>query len=258
MLPRLQCLNAVRNAVSIPSLGMRFSTSKIASADLPAAFETQNLDSNKISGLLSLVGVAENRKALRDEEIRRRNAYNRANPQTAAQDQATFTTRTELTKQIHRRWKAGDVYAPHDLSGVEMAKWKKRGKVTRDVFDVVAFDPLATGSYKNFSIMSEYVTPMGRIRGSKETGLRPVNQRKIAKAIRRSIGLGIMPSVHRHPEVLYKARERARENDNYKSGPMWDGARLVVSFSNKNYFWPKLPRSPRPHGINKACRSFHC
>ena len=50
--------------------------------------------------------------------------------------------------------------------------------------------------------MSEYMTEMGRIRHSSETGLRPVNQRKIAKAIRRAIGLGLMPSVHKHPEIL--------------------------------------------------------
>jgi hypothetical protein len=30
---------------------------------------------------------------------------------------------------------------------------------------------------QNFSIMSEYMTPMGRIKHSNETGLRPVNQR---------------------------------------------------------------------------------
>ncbi len=48
------------------------------------------------------------------------------------------------------------------------------------------------------------MTPMGRIKHSNETGLRPVNQRRIAKAIRRSIGMGMMPSVHRHPEILYK------------------------------------------------------
>jgi small subunit ribosomal protein S18 len=35
--------------------------------------------------------------------------------------------------------------------------------------------------------------------------LRPKNQRKIAKAIRRAIGLGLMPSVHRHPLVLRKS-----------------------------------------------------
>lgn len=55
---------------------------------------------------------------------------------------------------------------------------------------------------QNFSIMSEYVTEMGRIRGAKSTGLRRVNQRKLAKAIKRAIALGLMPSVHRHPEIL--------------------------------------------------------
>lgn len=43
---------------------------------------------------------------------------------------------------------------------------------------------------------------MGRIKPSRDTGLRPVNQRKMAKAIRRAIGLGIHPSVHRHPMIL--------------------------------------------------------
>ncbi len=47
-----------------------------------------------------------------------------------------------LSKQITRRFKAGDVYAPHDLSAVEMAKWKKRAKPQHDVFDVLDFKPL--------------------------------------------------------------------------------------------------------------------
>jgi small subunit ribosomal protein S18 len=59
--------------------------------------------------------------------------------------------------------------------------------------------------------MSEYMTPMGRIKHSNETGLRPVNQRRIARAIRRSIGMGIMPSVHRHPEILHMENERRGE-----------------------------------------------
>ena len=60
--------------------------------------------------------------------------------------------------------------------------------------------------------MSEYMTPMGRIKPGTETGLRKVNQRKMAKAIRRSIGLGLMPSVHRHPEILYKEQARIKES----------------------------------------------
>lgn len=55
-------------------------------------------------------------------------------------------------------------------------------------------------------MMSEYMTEMGRIKHSRDTGLRPVNQRRMAKAIRRAIGLGLMPAVHRHPEVMGMAR----------------------------------------------------
>lgn len=48
------------------------------------------------------------------------------------------------------------------------------------------------------------MTPFGRIKHSNETGLRPVNQRKMARTIRRAIGLGLHPSVHRHPMILLK------------------------------------------------------
>lgn len=51
---------------------------------------------------------------------------------------------------------------------------------------------------------------------SKETGLRPVNQRRIAKAVRRAVGMGIMPSVHKHPELLQQiARDRASTGMGY-------------------------------------------
>ena len=57
-------------------------------------------------------------------------------------------------------------------------------------------------------MMSEYVTEMGRIKHNRDTGLRPVNQRRMAKAVRRAIGLGLMSSVHRHPEILDLERKR--------------------------------------------------
>ncbi len=47
---------------------------------------------------------------------------------------------------------------------------------------------------------------MGRIQHWTDTGLRPVNQRKMAKAIRRAIGMGIHPSVHKHPEIIRYGR----------------------------------------------------
>lgn len=55
---------------------------------------------------------------------------------------------------------------------------------------------------QNFTIISDFTTSMGHIQHSKMTGLRPVNQRKVAKAVRRVMGMGIHPSVHRHPELL--------------------------------------------------------
>jgi small subunit ribosomal protein S18 len=68
----------------------------------------------------------------------------------------------------------------------------------------VAFFVLSSDLLQNFSFISEYMTAFGRIKGAEKTGLRPVNQRKVAKAIRRAIGLGIHPSVHQHPEILMR------------------------------------------------------
>lgn len=55
---------------------------------------------------------------------------------------------------------------------------------------------------QNFSMMSEYVSEVGKIQHSKLTGLRPRNQRRMAKAVRRAIGLGLIPTTYRHPEIL--------------------------------------------------------
>lgn len=54
--------------------------------------------------------------------------------------------RQDLERQMTRRWKVGDVYAPHDLSGVEMSKWKQvqqKGRPKKDVFDMLRINPLA-------------------------------------------------------------------------------------------------------------------
>ncbi|KAI9368947.1 ribosomal protein S18 [Aspergillus egyptiacus] len=122
------------------------------------------------------------------------------NRQRFIEDQRAAAESRALAKFQTREWKAGDVYAPHDLSPAEMKKWKTRHPPRTDAFDALKLNPL--DAYKNFNIMSEYMTQMGRIKHRKNTGLRAVNQRKIAKAIRRAIGIGLMPSVHRHPEIL--------------------------------------------------------
>ena len=55
------------------------------------------------------------------------------------------TLRQDLERQLTRRWKAGDVYAPHDLSGIEMGKWKQvspKGRSKKDVLDMLKINPL--------------------------------------------------------------------------------------------------------------------
>ncbi|KAI1258627.1 ribosomal protein S18 [Xylariaceae sp. FL1019] len=113
----------------------------------------------------------------------------------------------DFMRQMPRRWRTGDVYAPHDLSPAEMAKWRRSRRRDQDIVDLLGLRPL--DMYRNFAFVSEFVTPHGRIRGAKDTGLSPVNQRKVAKAIRRAIGTGLHPSVHRHPEIMIRGPDRA-------------------------------------------------
>ncbi|KAK1593263.1 ribosomal protein S18 [Colletotrichum navitas] len=117
----------------------------------------------------------------------------------------------DYIKQMPRRWRAGEIYAPHDLSSVEMEKWRKSKRPNVDVIDLLGINPL--DHYRNFSMVSEYMTAFGQIDHSNNTGLRPVNQRKMAKAIRRAVGMGIHPSVHQHPELL---RKKFRLNASWK------------------------------------------
>ena len=48
----------------------------------------------------------------------------------------------DLDKLQTRRWKQGDVYAPHDLTPAEMKKWKMRKKSSVDAFDILAINPV--------------------------------------------------------------------------------------------------------------------
>lgn len=51
-------------------------------------------------------------------------------------------------------------------------------------------------------MISEFTLSSGQIKNARSTCLRPVNQRKIAKMVRRAQGMGLYPTIHRHPELL--------------------------------------------------------
>ncbi|PQE05796.1 37S ribosomal RSM18 mitochondrial protein [Rutstroemia sp. NJR-2017a BVV2] len=96
----------------------------------------------------------------RAKELARRMLEQRDGASRTQSRQATIddidahTLRGDLSKQISRKWKVGDIYAPHDLSDVEMAKWKKKAKVTHDVFDVIGFNPLEQYKVGQFIYLS--------------------------------------------------------------------------------------------------------
>jgi small subunit ribosomal protein S18 len=48
----------------------------------------------------------------------------------------------DYLRQMPRRWQAGDVYSPHDLSPIEMQKWRKRSVRNSDVIDALGIKPL--------------------------------------------------------------------------------------------------------------------
>lgn len=66
-----------------------------------------------------------------------------AKPRSSAEEMEAFARTEDYTKHMYRRWKSGDVYAPHDLSGPEQKKWKF-GRTTpqSDAFDVLGINPI--------------------------------------------------------------------------------------------------------------------
>lgn len=159
-------------------------------------------------------------------------ARNALTLQERAANQVQASRRNAIEAQMSRIWREGDVYSPHDLSPAEQMKAKSartparardmrpvntRRNGSRDVIDDLGINPLK--EYKNFKMMSEFVTEMGRIRHSRDTGFRMVNQRRIARAVRRAHGLGLLPTVHRHPELLEeRANLRKSDTEIYRRG----------------------------------------
>lgn len=69
---------------------------------------------------------------------------------------------------------------------------------------------------QNFSLIQEFTNSSGQIRHNRETALRPVNQRKVAKMIRRIQGMGLYPTLHDHPELIrsdFYSSERGLSSD---------------------------------------------
>ncbi|KAM7204151.1 hypothetical protein V8F33_001786 [Rhypophila sp. PSN 637] len=150
------------------------------------------------------------RQMLADSNQRRSTGAGANKAANAVADLEAQATTDNYLKMMPRFWTEGSIYAPRDLGVGEATKWStswKASKADQDKIAVLGINPL--DNYRNFTFISEHMTSYGRILHSNKTGLSPVNQRKMAKTIRRAIGLGIHPSVHFHPELL-KIRSRGK------------------------------------------------
>ena len=58
------------------------------------------------------------------------------------EDQKAQGESRALERYQTRDFKAGDIYAPHDLSPAEMKKWGKRRNPQTDAFDALNLNPM--------------------------------------------------------------------------------------------------------------------
>ncbi|KAI1738942.1 ribosomal protein S18 [Xylaria scruposa] len=209
MPPRIPILSALRQGMSL----LKTPSAPLSTTAAPQAL--RNDLGNSTSSILNLEGSASKRGDGTDTtqllgqiyKSMRSSRTDRATSRRNVEDDMRSQNRhDDFMRQLPRRWRVGDVYAPHDMSPSEMAKWRRNTARKQDLVDLLGLRPL--DMYRNFSVISEFITPHGRIERSVQTGLRPVNQRKMAKAVRRAIGLGLHPSVHQHPELLMRGPNR--------------------------------------------------
>jgi len=95
-----------------------------------------------------IVSLDTQEKTSRTKKFDTLQSYTRSIPSKRPQGKALIeesnreVESNELERLQTRRWKKGDVYAPHDLSPAEMRKWRQRSKPDRDVFDMLNINPL--------------------------------------------------------------------------------------------------------------------
>ena len=75
---------------------------------------------------------------------------------TSTSEYAESERLAQYQRQIYRQWQPGDVYAPHDLSGVEQKKWKQgRKRPQEDAFDILGINPVLEYKVRGSSGMWE-------------------------------------------------------------------------------------------------------
>ena len=81
--------------------------------------------------------------------------------------------------------------AKQKSSGDKKLEWAQKG----DAVNMLGIN--LRKEYKNTNMLSSFLDPMGQILSRKATGLSKINQKLVAKAIKRSRSMGFMPYTYR-------------------------------------------------------------
>jgi small subunit ribosomal protein S18 len=107
-----------------------------------------NNNNNPTDALQSLLSLGDTRRSGRGpvtaEEQREimEQQQQANNARLSVRDLRNSATTDNFLSYMPRRWKAGDVYSPRDLSPVEQKKWTKRQAPLKDIVDLLGFNPL--------------------------------------------------------------------------------------------------------------------
>ncbi|KAF9425250.1 hypothetical protein BGZ94_007700 [Podila epigama] len=84
---------------------------------------------------------------------------------------------------------AQQIYKPSDLNDSKRSVYSAPPKPV-DELKILNLNPIV--EYKNAALLSNYITPLGRLMSREQTGLSAKNQRRLTKAVRRARAMCIL------------------------------------------------------------------
>ncbi|KAF8925999.1 hypothetical protein EDD21DRAFT_387495 [Dissophora ornata] len=96
---------------------------------------------------------------------------------------------SEQARMSRGNFRKGDIYKPSDLNDTKTVTYSSPPKPV-DELKILNLNPLH--EYKNATLLSHYISPLGRLLSREQTGLSAKNQRRVTKAVRRARALCII------------------------------------------------------------------
>ncbi|KAG5357510.1 37S ribosomal protein rsm18 [Yarrowia sp. C11] len=115
-------------------------------------------------------------------------------------DQAQSENIPKIASNLVPKFALGQIYTPFNMTVKAATQGNTEGVTKVDQFQEANFDPLKL--WKDRVTLSQYVNYSGLISGSHTHHLNKKSHKKISKAVRRSRCAGIMPYLHKAPEIL--------------------------------------------------------